>query len=442
MLIKQTTHCLLLIFAMLHSGGAAHALSPDESLTPQTTALLSNTLTENAAVELALMNNLSIQAMLSEVGVSQAELQQAAQWPNPGYSFGVFQQGDERSVENGLHFNLGKLLFRNEIKSLAHQRLVQTQKQLAARMIQLGQETRKAHVEAVAAQETVKYMQQVWTLAKASADLAQKMLAAGNFNKLQQAREKVFEADALMGLKRAQRKETSARERLGRLMGLPSTQMNFTLPQQLPELPQFLDDSKPLEDRALRQRFDVQLAKLESEQTASNLGLTKASRFVNVLEVGVTNKTSNQSVAERGLQIGFELPLFDTGEARTAKAQAKYMQSVHVAAQVALNAQSEVREAYANYKAAYELVIHQRDVVLPLQESIAEENLLRYNGMLMGVFELLSESRQQIASVTTYMTLLKEFWLAQIDLDMAMSGKPNLAVSAETPSSAIVSPAH
>jgi hypothetical protein len=36
---------------------------------------------------------------------------------------------------------------------------------------------------------------------------------------------------------------------------------------------------------------------------------------------------------------------------------------------------------------------------VPLRKQIAEENLLRYNGMLIGVFELLADARAQIASV-------------------------------------------
>ena len=172
----------------------------------------------------------------------------------------------------------------------------------------------------------------------------------------------------------------------------------------------------------MSQRFDIQLAKLNTEQLAVSLGLTNASRFVNVLDLGLTRQTSNLTATEKGLQIGFELPLFDSGQGRMTIAQNKYMQSLQQTSQLVLTAQSEVREAYANYEASYELATHQRDVVLPLQQSIAEENMLRYNGMLLGVFDLLADSRQQVSSTLDYISSLKEFWLAQIDLDMAMNG--------------------
>ncbi len=62
--------------------------------------------------------------------------------------------------------------------------------------------------------------------------------------------------------------------------------------------------------------------------------------------------------------------------------------------------------------------------MVPLRELIAEENVLRYNGMLIGVFELLADARLQIASVNSYIESLRDFWIAQADLDMALIGKP------------------
>ena len=68
------------------------------------------------------------------------------------------------------------------------------------------------------------------------------------------------------------------------------------------------------------------------------------------------------------------------------------MQAMHRAAQTAIDARSEVREVYSAYRTAYDLAKHYRDEVVPLRKRISEENLLRYNGMLIGVFELLADS--------------------------------------------------
>ena len=106
------------------------------------------------------------------------------------------------------------------------------------------------------------------------------------------------------------------------------------------------------------------------------------------------------------------------------------MQALDRAAQTAINARSEVREAYGAYRSAYDIALHQRDALVPLRKLISEQNLLRYNGMLIGVFELLADARLQITSVNNAITALRDFWIAQADLDMALIGTPSLAAAA------------
>ena len=107
------------------------------------------------------------------------------------------------------------------------------------------------------------------------------------------------------------------------------------------------------------------------------------------------------------------------------------MQAVNRAAEAAINARSEVRESYLGYRVTYDIAKHYRDEVVPIRKRIADENLLRYNGMLIGVFDLLSDARSQISSVNAYIESLRDFWLAESDLQMAMIGKPTGAISGE-----------
>ena len=309
-------------------------------------------------------------------------------------------------------------------------RFAQTQVRVSLEMLSLAADTRKAYFKALAAEETVRYMRQVMQAAEASAELARRMEQVGNFNKLQRAREQGFYADAALNLARAEQAQRSTRERLTRLLGLWGAQTQFSLPERLPDLPKSAMDLPDLEQVALEQRLDVRGAKLAAEQTAKNLGLTRTTRFINVLEVGAIYNTFNDAPSQRGYEIGFELPLFDWGDARVAKAEAIYLQALDRAAQIAINARSEVREAYTGYRSAYDIARHHRDEIVPVRRRIAEENLLRYNGMLIGVFELLADARAQIGSVNSYIESLRDFWIAQADLDLALIGKPSLAVPA------------
>ena len=391
--------------------------------------LLAKPLTVDDAVQVALLNNRGLQATFQDLGITEAELVQAGRLPNPGFSFGRMKRGDEIELERGLHFNIARLLAMPLIGALEARRFEHTQGMVAMSVLSLAADTRKAYYNALAAEETVRYMRQVKQAADASAELARRMEQVGNFNKLQRAREQVFYASAALNLARADQAQRATRERLTRLLGAWGPQTRFTLPERLPDLPKDVLDLPDIEGFALAQRLDVQGAKRFAEQTARNLGLTRATRFINVLELGLRNNSSNEMPTQRGWEIGVELPLFDWGDARIARSQAVYMQALHRAAETAVNARSEVREAYTAYRSAYDIARHQRDEVVPLNQRIAEENVLRYNGMLIGVFELLADARTQIASVNGAIEALRDFWIAQADLDMALIGKPSLSTA-------------
>ena len=74
---------------------------------------------------------------------------------------------------------------------------------------------------------------------------------------------------------------------------------------------------------------------------------------------------------------------------------------------------------------SFDLAKHYRDEIVPLRKRISEEMLLRYNGMLASVFELLADSRDSVMSVNAYIEALRDFWLAESDLQAALtSGSP------------------
>jgi outer membrane protein TolC len=206
------------------------------------------------------------------------------------------------------------------------------------------------------------------------------------------------------------------------VLGLSGDQLAFTLPDRLPDLPASPADPKDAEQTAMDKRLDVLLARRAADSTAKALGMTKATRFINVLNVGYQNQSNTGESRRNGVEVELELPLFDFGTARVARAEATYMQAVSRTAQVAVNARSEVRESFSAYRTAYDLARHFRDEVVPLKKRISEENLLRYNGMLSSVFELLADSRDQIMGVTGAVESLRDYWVAETNLQTALTG--------------------
>ena len=85
-----------------------------------------------------------------------------------------------------------------------------------------------------------------------------------------------------------------------------------------------------------------------------------------------------------------------------------------------------MREAYVAYRTAYDLARHYRDEIVPLRKRIAEENLLRYNGMLIGVFELLADAREQIAQRHAGHRRAARLLAGRCRLAWPLIGKPSL----------------
>lgn len=408
--------------------GALAATDTDEKLAQ----LLAQPLDADSAVRIALMNNHGLKAAMADLGASEADLVQAGRLRNPGLSFGRSHGSHGNEIDRGVSFDLAGLLTMPLRVNIERGRFEQAKLQAASSAVQLALETRRAYFNAVAAVQTEQFMQRALLSAEAGAELATRLQQAGNWSRLDQARQQVFYADAVSDLARARHQAVVTREHLTRLLGLWGRQTAFTLPQRLPDLPAAPAQAGDIEAQAMEQRLDVQMSKLDAHATADALGLSKVTGFVNVLDAGYTNKSTSEAPRENGYAISLELPLFDWGSARNAKAQALYEQSLQRTAGTAVKARSEVREAYSSYRTAYDLARHYRDEVVPLRKTISHEVLLRYNGMLASVFELLADAREQVASVNGAIATQRDFWIAQTELQSAINGSgPGAAAAAK-----------
>jgi outer membrane protein TolC len=414
---------------------AARSESSDATVRARVAEILGQPLTGDSAVELALLNNRGLQASFSRLGVAETDLVQAGRLRNPILSFGRMALGGGAvEIERSVMFDVLGLLTLPMAREVQQRHFEQAQFQAAFDAVGIASNTRRAYYGAVAAQELVTYFEQVKEAAEASSELARRMAEAGNFNKLARMREQAFQADATASLARAQQQALAERERLTRWLGLSGDQLGFKLPARLPDLPKSPAQPDDAEKTAIEKRLDVLMARRSTEATAKSLGLSTATRFVDALELGYRNKSETGEQRANGVEVELMLPLFDFGSVRRTRAEATYMESMHRTAEIAVNARSEVREAYSAYRTAYDLAKHYRDEVLPLRKRISEENLLRYNGMLIGVFELLADSREQVRGVADYVQALRDFWIAETNLQTALTGRSPGDAGATTPS--------
>lgn len=388
---------------------------------------LASPLAGEDAVRIALAYSPAMQALLSGRIVDSASAAQFARLPNPVFQYENLVQsaGGARDFEinRTLGFSLLELVLLPARHRLATQAQTAARIRTAGEVVRVATETRQAWVEAVSTAQVARYAGQVKASAEAGAELAGRMQARGNYSKLQKVREQVFLADAITQATRAQLAALQARERLVRLLGLDGDRAaKLVLPDRLPELPATIRPEGPVVQAGIDQRFDVQLARAELDIAARERGLTKVTGLVNGFDVGLERNTLTGGPPQRGYVLAMPLPVFDAGDAQRARAQAGYLATLNRTAQVGVDAASQLRETYAAYRAAHELARHYRDEIVPLRKAIADENLLRYNGMLIGVFELLADAREQIASVSLAFEAERDFWRADAALQAEMLG--------------------
>ena len=402
---------------------------PDEAIIvrERVEKLLRRPLSADAAVQIALLNNRGLQAAYNALGIAEAEMVEASLPPNPTVSLERLANPFEIEIERRIVANILALLTLPARATIAADRFLQAQLRAAEETIRVAAETRRSYYRAVASREAAGFLSQATTAAETAAQLTTRLGETGAMNKLDQAREHVFHAEITAQLASARQRATSEREKLTRAMGLWGADVGFKLPGSLPQLPRRPQAMPDIEVAAIERRIDVQIARMEVDALAKSYGLTQASRFVNLLELAgvkktVKDKETGEKDHSRGFEVELQVPIFDFGEVRVRKAEQTYMQAINRLAEKAVNARSEAREAYRGYRSTYDIAGHYRREVLPLRKIIADETLLRYNAMQIDVFALLTEARQRTNATMQAVDAQREFWIASVDLGVAVVG--------------------
>ncbi len=410
-------------------------------------ALLLNELSQAGAVQLAMLNSPDMQAMLASGVASAANAAQGGRIANPTLSFERMHATGELELARALSFGLLDLLTLPQRQAVAKLNVDKVQLQLAQQLVRQLSDVKLAWVGAIAANQRLLYAQQVQRSANASAELAKRLKAVGNFSWLQQASQQQFASDAAIQLATAQHTNISATQHLVRLLGLSTSQEALMrLPKRLPSIPKQTLSPEDISAVAMDTRLDVQLAKLDVTRLLGSNTLAQIDSFTDV-EWGIRGvdkkNTADGSVSQsNGFEVAIRLPIFDWGDNKRVALSANSLMAAKNYESTMLNASSELRVSYSAYRTAYDLAAHYQNEVIPMRTRMAEENQYSYNGMLISVFELLADARQQVAAVTQSLNAVEQFWASEAALQNSLLGAPSAAVSVSAATAQADSPGH
>ncbi|MEX0958923.1 MAG: TolC family protein [Burkholderiales bacterium] len=400
-----------------------HAVSPDEQQVHETVQrMLGDQLTLDEAVAIALVNNRGLRAALARTGIARADLVQAGLLENPSFGFSLLDgdEGTEREFSVFQDF-LGVFTLAARRNLAAHE-LERTRLEVAQQALDLIGEVKQTYYALVADRQAIGLYDQVLDATEAAAELAGRQYRAGTLSLREQSLHQSFHAQAALDAARAQARFGVDRERLNRLLGLWGENTAWTLPERLPDVPAALPESAALESRAVRQRLDLAAHRKGVEAVNLALGYTRQTRWLSALGIGFTVERGGDGSYARGPEIELGLPLFDRGQGRLARLQAQLEEAEARYAQHAIDVRAQVREAYTRVEAAHGAMMHYREAVLPLAERVADETLKFYNGMLVGVYELLAAKQSQIGAAREYISTWRDYWVAWTELERAIGG--------------------
>jgi outer membrane protein TolC len=137
---------------------------------------------------------------------------------------------------------------------------------------------------------------------------------------------------------------------------------------------------------------------------------------------------SNTAITRAGGSLDLSIPIFDTGEARQRAARETYMRSVNKLAARAVNARSDARIAYETYRGTYDIARFYQSRVLPLRATVSREVELRYGtavnvdpALRVDLFKVLAEARARISASAAAVDARRDFELADVDLQAALT---------------------
>ena len=320
--------------------------------------LLSEPLTAETAAEIALLQNPAVERALETLDMPGFDRLQLAYTVNPAFNNGQPPSTMETRIERPLSVNAMTWV---SVPALAGNYTTDergARLQAADEIVALLFSARRAWVQAVAARESQRYLEDVAAAAEAGRDIMEGMRQVGNASELEWLRAQTLHADAAASLTAAQLAAALDRERLIQTLGLWGADADqVRLPGRLPDLPPAAIGPEGLEDRAVAQRFDVRAGRIEG-----------------------------------------------------------------LAGEAGVNARADVRTAWLAYRASYDLARHARDALVPLANRTSAEQLKLYNGMLIDVFDLVADATERINAVNAALDAQRSFWLAEVELQRAMSG--------------------
>ena len=410
--------------------------------------LLRKPLTVGTAVQIALFNNRSLQATFEEIGLSAADLLEAATIPNPKFDLAIRfpdQPPSGTYVDYSAAIDFLRILMIPLKKQVAKDQLEAAALRVSDEILELIAQVKEAFYSLQASQQLLKRFQLIVDTNAAGLDLAQRQHEAGNTTDLAVVQQQANYSRSRLDIATAEAEIRRDHEKLNRLLGLWGADTDWQVAGELPEVPSSEVPMKSLERLAISQRLDLQADYLLLTSETRDLGLSKAYRLLGALDFGVESERETDGQTRTGPTFAIELPIFNQGQARIRRGEAALRRAEDKFEALAIDIRSKIGEQRDDLVSKRQIARFYRDELLPDQRRILNESLVQYNAMGIGNFELFTIKAEEARTEREYIEAVRDYWIARVKLEREVGGNlsprisgegKNVTPSASNPSSA------
>lgn len=395
-------------------------------------------MTAETAVRVAMLRSPRLQQEYARLGLARAEVLEAVEIANPrlGLSRFSLSPGAGTNRTAALSLPLVDLLVLPVRARLARAEFERAQLEIAGAVLGVAADVEAGWYRYVGAQQVADMRTAVAEGADASSELAQRFFDAGNITELQLNQERAAASEARIAAARARAEAGRARLALNTLIGLSGTDAQWATSDRLPLPVANEDDPAQLAALARASNLELLAARQQADILADALGITRRLRWFGGSEIGYEREKEADGSRLRGPTLDLELPIFNQGQAKVARAEALLAEAQARVALAELGVDNAIRLGAEEVRELSGIVSIHREALIPQREIVVKRSQQEQNFMLIGVFELIQAKVNEYDAYQGYLESVRDYWLARTELMRALGQRlpSDASVAARTPS--------
>ncbi len=389
----------------------------------------------DTAVKIAMLRSPKLQQEYARLGLARSDVLEAVQISNPSISLLRQNQSPGDGVQRTLGFSLplADLILLPSRTRLAHADFERARFDTAKAVFDVALDVESAWYAYVGAQQVADMRTAVSNASNVSMELAERFYAAGNISELQLNQERAAASEARLDAGAAMVEAAQRRLALNNLMGLDSNEYPWAALDRLPLPVASEDEPETLIAIAREKNLQLLAARQQLVVMQSSYKATRNWRWLGATGVGYEREKEADGTRLSGPSLDLELPIFNQGQAKMARAQALLADAQARLRQAELSIENDIRANANAVRAHGESIGIYRNSLIPQRETVLARSQQEQNFMLIGVFELIQAKAREYDAYQGYLEAVRDYWQSRVELTRSVGERlPSDASKKET----------